>query len=602
MRNIHIILVTLLLLGATAVLAKAPGRHVMKIAVLNYEPIMENRGNQPYWQACGWTDPRAITDMITEGIKEATDGALMMEVVHWTNVDMYPYMGGTNQYGQRRYTDETYWQDYSSGWNGAIDAKLRNEGYAMTLTNDFPHIISMVERGEVDHCLMFGGPYFGYWETILIGQGGYWCNSSPLHLTNQRLFIIDGVNTERPGTTLHNFSHGMYESGLGSWFTDSTISTGGDAYKNGSATVNDIIAFSRCEVSTNYNWPYIECGTCHFPPNGTSHYDYNNSRSVLCYADRWKNFPDNLDAAPEMLNADAWNYRGDEGFQTWLWQHIPRYVGFRRGRMNNWLTYVWNPMKVAYPLAPDTELVMTNLDLHGWYTFSVTAPPGTTQIVVNAEAGTDVYFALRKKYNPYIRYYNSSAYDDRTDAREFSYSVTINADNNFGKGIEGDWYLTFGDKSGYAYDASVYTARVSMTVLPKPVAETNAGVTISAPLLNDIYMTDYAGSSNINWQVTGLPQGIRAFYIAYQLTNAPDGWIELCADYDFNLDPPYEWFLPNDEQSMEARVRVIAEDVYGNMYTNTSDTFFLNTLPEPGMILFAMLLLPFITRYTQNKK
>ena len=72
---------------------KAPGRITVKVAVLNYEPIMENRGSVPYWQACGWTDPRSFITMITEGVRKATDNVIMMEVVHWTNVDMYPYCG-----------------------------------------------------------------------------------------------------------------------------------------------------------------------------------------------------------------------------------------------------------------------------------------------------------------------------------------------------------------------------------------------------------------------------------------------------------------------------------------------------------------------------
>lgn len=584
LKRSYVAFFTIAILAASLYAAKAPGRITVNVAVLNYEPIMENRGGVPYWQACGWTDPRDFITMITEGVRKATDNVILMDVVHWTNVDMYPYCGTRGRY----LTDEMYWDGYQNGWAqaGITDDKLSTPGYMMAMTNDFPHIPGMIDRGEIDHCIMFGGPYFGYWETIMLGKGAYRCNSSPAPLATERLFVINGPNVERPGSTLHNYCHGLGENILGYWFLSGTISTiGNDRYRNIAAPVNDVIRFTRCKHSTNEVFSEIHVGTCHMPPNGDIDagwgYDYSDPNPVPCYADRWIDFPDNTNAPSRMISMSDWG-GGDDNFQAWWWNHVPRFGGFQRGRINNWLTYAWNQMKAAYPVGSDQPVQMNNVDLRGWYAFEFYAPPGTTQMVISARAGTNVYFGLRKDYVPFrFRYGTEGAYDDWPDTQVTAYTRTLDTANNYGKGLEGYWYLTFGKRVNlYTWDDTVYDADISVTILPRPT-NTTAAVTVSEPSAGVVYDYQDSITNRIAWSVDGLPQGIRSYQLAYQLTNGISEWIPLCEDYHYQLASPYIWYLPKNVKSHDARVRIIAEDVYGTRYTNYSEAFYVN-IPEPA--------------------
>ena len=56
---------------------------------------------------------------------------------------------------------------------------------------------------------MFGGPYFGFYESIMVGEGAYFCNAPPLNkVACSRLFVIMGFNYERGvGEMLEDLGH-----------------------------------------------------------------------------------------------------------------------------------------------------------------------------------------------------------------------------------------------------------------------------------------------------------------------------------------------------------------------------------------------------------
>ena len=60
------------------------------------------------------------------------------------------------------------------------------------------NICDRVKDGQVDELWLFGGPWFGYYESRLAGPGAFWYNSPPLNGTNcDRLLPIMGFNYER---------------------------------------------------------------------------------------------------------------------------------------------------------------------------------------------------------------------------------------------------------------------------------------------------------------------------------------------------------------------------------------------------------------------
>lgn len=584
------------------------GRRTLKVAVLNYEPIYPS--GKPYWEELSsyqyYMAPSNAYDIMQEEIREATDGMVDFQLVHWTNVNMFPYFDdaapyrNTNRFGQKRYTTNTYLIDRQDNFSeyGAPPKPNPRQGVGgvlMMITNDFPHIIGMVERGEVDHVVTFGANMFGLWETCMVGDGAYWCNGGPVVYTNQRLFVMSGMNLERPGSGLHNYGHGLAENGIGSWFCDLNVADYDNSAHSAYPTVNDWVLFSRCRnnLGGGLGASPIHIGNTHHAPNSTTDYQYDNSSdTVTCYADQWYDFPI-MTAAGRSMNsrsAGAWYWSGereDDAYQKWFWNHIPRYMGsefaaptnrFRKGHMNNWLNYVWNANYVGYPIGSGQPVIHEDVDMRGSFSYRIEVPSGTTQVKIEIDSNRSNFRAgLRKNLVPYLYRLGSSdrAADNYSYVSDGNHSWTLDAFNNYGKGLEGVWYVSFGD-SGESWNNNTYTQAISVTITPTPTNSVDPTITINYPQKDDIVDVVNGERATISWNVSGLPQGERATYIAYQLTNGVSEWIPVAEDYVFNIDGSYEWILPSTI-STNARVKLIIEDVYGNMYEEISDTFYLNS-------------------------
>jgi hypothetical protein len=89
-------------------------------------------------------------------------------------------------------------------------------------------------------------------------------------------------------------------------------------------------------------------GNIHFPPNGTSGYDYGNTRMVKSRAENWFRYPYLFDQTSD-VNVSTWYYSAGDplaegldhlGYLRWWYNHLPRYVGVTDGVLNNWWHYV----------------------------------------------------------------------------------------------------------------------------------------------------------------------------------------------------------------------------------------------------------------------
>ncbi len=60
---------------------------------------------------------------------------------------------------------------------------------------------------QIDEVWMFGGPYFGFYESRMVGKGAFWCNGPGIEL-NCRRFVIMGYNYQREVKEMvHDFGH-----------------------------------------------------------------------------------------------------------------------------------------------------------------------------------------------------------------------------------------------------------------------------------------------------------------------------------------------------------------------------------------------------------
>ena len=129
-----------------------------------------------------------------------------------------------------------------------------------------------VLSGEIDEVVAWGAPYFGYWESQMVGAGAYWCNSPGLVRVGTPKYVMMGLNYERGvAEAIHSFGH-RAESILthvyGSWNSGTTVLHLWDKF-------------------TKYNLEapgMAACGNVHFPPNGVADYDYANTKTAPGHA------------------------------------------------------------------------------------------------------------------------------------------------------------------------------------------------------------------------------------------------------------------------------------------------------------------------------
>ena len=183
----------------------------------------------------------------------ASDNTLAYQVVIRKNIHDYPPLEDG-----RRYNDVTWAQ-------AMADDKLafRNQhgGYVMA---DYVKIIqdlallALIRDKVMDEVWMFGGPYFGFYESRMVGRGAFWCNAPGVEQTG-RLFVMMGYNYQRDVKEMvHDFGH-RAESILGKQF-------------NSMAFLNQLYGQQPTPAPANdFETFLLQNGTTHRPPGGADY-------------------------------------------------------------------------------------------------------------------------------------------------------------------------------------------------------------------------------------------------------------------------------------------------------------------------------------------
>ena len=142
-----------------------------------------------------------VRDYVSALIK-ASQGALAYRVVETKTVADYPQLTDS-----RRYTDVTWTQ---ASQNDALAYRDSHNNYLMAdyvrIVQDFS-LLALVRDRVIDEVWMFGGPYFGFYESRMVGRGAFWCNAPGLEQSG-RLFVMMGFNYQRKVKEMvHNFGH-----------------------------------------------------------------------------------------------------------------------------------------------------------------------------------------------------------------------------------------------------------------------------------------------------------------------------------------------------------------------------------------------------------
>ena len=290
--------------------------HHQRVLVLLYDPIDEANGDRPVREVRGWADPRAQAAQYAADMEEASGGSVTYEQVGWQELDEYPL----KQTGFR-YDDASY--------QACLDAPgLCHQPDAV----DYGRIISdhdlcgRVERGEIDEVWAFGGPYFGFYESTMAGDGAFWVNSPAVPgVRCARRFIIMGFNYERGvAEMLHDFGHRV-ESTMQEVFRGWPAEAGPDPY-------------ARFRMGELNNPGQARCGDTHFPANAELAYDYSNQRPVASSCAAYLDYP-LLQRPPETITCAAWGCEHRQ-YMMWMFAHIPRNPGASAGYHHNWWKYL----------------------------------------------------------------------------------------------------------------------------------------------------------------------------------------------------------------------------------------------------------------------
>jgi len=292
----------------------------VRVLVLNFDPIVKEQ-NKRLHEVCGWADPKKLSEGYIKDVKTSSRGYIQYEIAEWRDIDSFPVKTDGFQYTT---------QSYLACREG--DA----EWHKPDLT-DYPKMMKdfgvekLIDDGKIDELWIFGGPYFGFHESAMAGPRAFYINGGIYDkVPTKRRFAVMGFSYER-GTAemLHNLCHR----------TESTMTRVYGGWKVEELTSN----WARFAANLTQSGT-AAAGTCHYPPNAESDYDYGNKRVVMSSADDWLDYPD-LTGRETKVSCETWggpDYH--RNYLNWWFSRLPHAAGInpKDKKLNNWWTYVFD--------------------------------------------------------------------------------------------------------------------------------------------------------------------------------------------------------------------------------------------------------------------
>jgi hypothetical protein len=316
-------------LGSDALATNAITRNVY---VIVYDPLLSD--GQKLSQRLGWNDHATITQQTVDFFKQATNNRINYVIAQTTIVTSgWPQLIDGFTYTEKEYLAVLAGQQPHHEPTG-VD-------YNKIVTSPDLDVCGKLNRGEIDEVWIYNGPWFGFYESTLVGPGAYWFNSPPVGGTHNcnRLLPIMGPSPERTvNEAVHNFGHR----------TESTMAQVYGGWQENS-TSHSWNKFALVKAQSP-NYSYSGCGNTHYPPNGTSDYNYTNSSSVLSNCDDFANYPNLSDPlqVAQPVSCSSWNCAELNYYNYWF-SHLPAFTGCGPDNVaNDWWKYVVDPGYALY--------------------------------------------------------------------------------------------------------------------------------------------------------------------------------------------------------------------------------------------------------------
>jgi hypothetical protein len=289
-----------------------------KILLLVFNPVLESKPGSPKLnEYFNWNDPYKLTQQLIDDFREVSNGFVNYVISEKIEADGIPLKEDGFQYNYESYV--ACIEDHNKcHYPDEVNYSLILDKY---------NVCEKLNKGLIDELWLWGGPWFGFYESRLAGPGAFWYNSPPLLNTScNRLLPIMGFNYERGmAEALEAYAHrveSVMTKVYGSWEPKET-------HAWNKFTLLDRDLPGRGGVGNAHNAVNASPGT-----------DYNRSdkRYVYSNADDWYNYP-NMTDKRRLLNCEEWSC-DDYEYLKWWYKHIPKAEGFTDGILNNWWRYI----------------------------------------------------------------------------------------------------------------------------------------------------------------------------------------------------------------------------------------------------------------------
>ena len=292
---------------------------IVRVLVLNFDPIVPEIQKRMH-KVCDWNTPKELADGYISDVNESSRGFIKYQITDWWDLDEFPVKADGFRYSVQSYFD---CREGKTKWHEPDLA-------------DYPRLLEdhgalkMVTADQIDEVWLFGGPYFGFHESSMVGPKAFYINGGVYDKVGvRRRFAVMGYNYERGvAEMLHNLSHR----------TESTMSRVFGGWKFDELTSD----WARFAANLKQSGT-AAVGSCHYPPNGEKDYDYANPRLVESSAVDWLKYPE-LSGATSRVSCATWggpDYH--RNYMKWWFKHLPhkpRLNPLNRKR-NNWWKYVF---------------------------------------------------------------------------------------------------------------------------------------------------------------------------------------------------------------------------------------------------------------------
>ncbi len=292
-----------------------------RVLLIIYNPIIQAEGGKKLTEVLGWKDADALCQEYVADLRECSKGFVEFQIVQRMEVDAWPVKADGFSYD-----DHSFLQCWRSGegWHepDAVDYEA--------IIDDFD-LLRRVSADQIDEVWLFAFPYAGFYESIMVGPGAFWCNSPPMPRNDvSRRFVIMGFNYERGvGPMLESFGHRV----------ESILNHTWRRWQGEDNLYQQFILYDQKAPGK------ANCGWMHYAPNSVIDYDWGNQTKVLSNCDDWLNFP-SFQGITREVDCTVWGNGDMRAHHKWWYKHLPNAPGDTRGISNNWWWYSVDPNAV----------------------------------------------------------------------------------------------------------------------------------------------------------------------------------------------------------------------------------------------------------------